>query len=126
MLNLEDIDNGTKERTLARVFVSIYAALAIWKLTYEIVFNATGVMWLAAAIATAVMIFGLAVDTITTYKNNDYTAAGQVGTDATHILKADPTAVVDIYDGDEDDDEPNIEELDPEDNADETIEEGDE
>lgn len=105
MLGFNDIDNGTKERTLARVFVSIYAALAIWKLTYEIVFSATQIVWLAATIATAVMVFGLAVDTITTWKNNDYTSEGQIGTVATHTLKDDPTAIVEIYDGDADDDD---------------------
>lgn len=112
MLGFNDIDDGTKERTLARVFVSIYAALAIWKLTYEIVFSATQIVWLAAAIATAVMVFGLAVDTITTWKNNDYTQEGQVGTYATRVMKADPAVVVDVYDPDEDDDDNDDEEED--------------
>ena len=120
MLKLEDIDTGTKLRTVLAVVLSLNTALMATDITgFE---NPT--VDLIYKILSLVLNF--IIIAINTYLNNDYTAAGQVGTTATHILKADPTACVDVYDGDEDDDEPNIEELDPEDNADETIEEGDE
>ena len=112
MLEFKDIDDGTKKRTLARVFVSIYTALAVWKVAYALFFGATNVMWLAALMATALMLFGLGVDVWTTYRNNDYTQEGQVGTYATRVMKEDPAVVVDVYDPDEDDDDNDDEEED--------------
>ena len=41
----------------------------------------------------------------TTYFNNDYTPQGAVGTSITRDLKADPTLIVKLEDGDEDDDD---------------------
>ena len=62
--------------------------------------------------ATAIVLF------INTYYNNDYTPEALVGTSITRKLKGDGTMVVEVVDGDEEDDD---DEADPEED-----EEGDE
>lgn len=118
MLKFKDVDKGTKLRVAFAILAAVNQAISLTPIPDF------GNEYANLAYKIISVIISIAVLAWNTYYNNDFTPEAQVGTTATHILKADPTAVVDIYDGDEDDDEPNIEELDPEDNADETIEEG--
>lgn len=129
------MNNGTETRTAARVVTSAVTISAVWKLFYEIVFDATGIIWLAAVIATTVAVACLVVDAWTTYYNNDYSPEASIGTDVTHKLKDDPTLVVEVFDPDGDDpdaldeeeeDDEEDEEAPEDDEGGETIEEGEE
>ena len=104
------MNTGTKERTAARILTSIGTVLAVWKVVFEFVLAEVGEAWIAALVATIIACIVIAVDTWTTYFNNDYTEAGAVGTQITRDLKEDPTLVVEVYDGDEDDDDDEDEE----------------
>lgn len=127
------MNNGTETRTAARIAASAMQASAVWKVFYDIVYSATGVIWLAAIVATVLAAACLAVDAWTTYYNNDYTPEALIGTDVTHKLKDDPTLVVEVFDPDGDDpddvdeEEPEGDEEAPEDDeGGETIKEGEE
>lgn len=116
MLNFEDIDNGTKLRTAFAVLVAINQAIALTPIPDF------GNEYANLAYRVISTVISIAVLALNTYYNNDYTSEGQIGTVATHTLKDDPTAIVEIYDGDEDEEE----EEPITDTPDETIEEGDE
>ena len=99
MLKLDEIDFGTKLRTILVVASSLNTALMATDLTgfqnptVDLIYK------------VASLILNFIIVAITAFFNNDFTSAGQIGTYATRALKADPTVVVDIFDADEDDDD---------------------
>jgi len=92
------MNRETKNRTTLRVVTSLGVAVAVWQKVYEVVLEAVNEEWIAALCATIIAALVLAVDAYTTYKNNDYTEAGAIGTSVTRKLKEDPELVVDMYD----------------------------
>ena len=120
------MNNETKERTAARVLTTIGTVLAVWKVVFEFVLAEVEEVWIAALIATLLACGVVAVDAWTTYYNNDYTDEGQVGTMVTRHLKEDPTLVVEVIDGDADEEDDDTDEVDPDDEGDDVIEEGEE
>ena len=67
------MNTGTKIRTALVTFASSGAAIALWKAIYEGVLEVADNMWLAAVVATAVVITVLIIIGVATYYNNDYT-----------------------------------------------------
>ena len=116
MLKFDEMDFGTKLRTVLVIVSSLNTALMATDLTG---FNNPTVDLIYKIVS---LIFNFVIVALTAYFNNDFTAEGMMGTNVTRTLKADPTMVVELRDGDEDDedeDEPSISEV-----GEETIEEG--
>lgn len=67
------MDNGTKERTAARIIASAGVIAIIFPTIYEAVYQATNDTRIGACVATFICIAVLIVDAVTTYFNNDYT-----------------------------------------------------
>lgn len=129
------MNNGTKERTAARILTSIGTVMAVWKVVFEFVLAEVGEVWIAALVATIIACIVIAVDAWTTYYNNDYSPEASIGTDVTHKLKDDPTLMVEVFDPDGDDpdvldeeeeDDEEDKEAPEDDEGGETIEEGEE
>ena len=117
----DTMNDETKKRTLLRALTSAGVAVAVWQFVFKALYEQLGEVWIAAVVATIITAFVLAVDAYTTYKNNDYTEAGAIGTSVTRRIKEDPTLVVDMYDGVADDDEA-FEEEEEDDNSEEAEE----
>ena len=81
------MNNGTKERTAARILASIGTVLAVWKVVFEFVLSETGKAMMAALVATIVACAVIVVDAVTTYYNNDFTEEACRGTAVTRQLK---------------------------------------
>lgn len=116
MLKPNEWDSGTLLRTILVVATSLNTALMATDLTgFE---NPTvNFIYKIVSIVLNFIIVG-----ISAYFNNDFTKNAQVGTTVTRTLKSDPTVVVEMYDGDEDEDDEDVPEVDEK--GDETIEEG--
>lgn len=116
MLKFDEMDFGTKLRTVLVIVSSLNTALMATDLTG---FNNPTVNLIYKIVS---LIFNFVIVALTAYFNQDFTAEGMQGTNVTRMLKADPTMVVELRDGDEDDEdegEPSIAEV-----GEETIEEG--
>lgn len=112
MLNFDEMDNGTKLRTVLAVLTSINTALIATDLTG---FENPTVNMIYKVVS---IIINFLIVALNTYSNNDYTHEAQMGTQATRLMKADPSIVLDLYDGDDDGDD--------EDDEDETLPDEDE
>lgn len=99
--------DGTILRTIAAIAVSLHTAL----LATDVTGFDNPTVDLVYKISSLVLNF--IVVAIATYYNNDYTDEAAVGTNVTRRLKEDPTLVVEMCDGDEEE----------EDEGDEVIEE---
>lgn len=104
------MNDGTKKRTLLRALTTAGVVVAVWNYVFESTLNALGEVWMAAVVATIVSLAVVAVDAYTTYKNQDYSEAGDIGTNVTRMLKKDPTLIVDMREGGEEDEDDEVEE----------------
>ena len=103
------MNTGTKLRTAAAIAVSLHTALMATDVTgFQ---NETVDLWYKIAS----LVLNFIVVALATYYNNDYTPEALVGTDITRKLKGDGTMVVEVVDGDEEDDD---DEADPEEDED--------
>lgn len=98
------MNTGTKLRTVLAVAASLHTALMATDLTG---FQNEQVDFWYKVIS---LVLNFVIVAIATYYNNDYTPEALVGTDITRKLKGDETLVVEVVDGDEDDDEADPEE----------------
>lgn len=122
-LKIEDIDIGTKIRTVISAIIGIVGAYYTYQGLLNDLLNQLNlgkVSIIIALIAAVLLIIG---EGLTTYMNNDYSEEASVGTDVGRKLALDPTlVVVETIDGDADD-EDDEDEDDPGE-YDEIIEEG--
>ena len=102
------MNTGTKLRTVLAVAASLHTALMATDLTG---FQNEQVDFWYKVIS---LVLNFVIVAIATYYNNDYTPEALVGTDITRKLKGDGTMVVEVVDGDEEDDD----EADPEEDED--------
>ena len=103
------MNTGTRLRTVLAVAASLHTALMATDLTG---FQNEQVDFWYKVIS---LVLNFVIVAIATYYNNDYTVAGMIGTDVTRKLKDDETLIVEIVDGDEEDED---QEADPEENED--------
>ena len=121
-LKIEDIDIGTKIRTVISFIIGVVGAYYTHQGLLNDLLNQLGwgkASMIIALVAAALFIIG---EGYTTYKNNDYSEEASVGTDVGRKLALDPTAVVEVIDGDAD--EEDEEDEDDPGEYDEIIEEG--
>lgn len=121
-LKIEDIDIGTKIRTVISAIIGIVGAYYTYQGLLNDLLNQLNlgkVSIIIALIAAVLLIIG---EGLTTYMNNDYSEEASVGTDVGRKLALDPTAVVEVIDGDAD--EEDEEDEDDPGEYDEIIEEG--
>lgn len=121
-LKIEDIDIGTKIRTVISFIIAVVGAYYTHQGLLNDLLNQLGwgkASMIIALVAAALFIIG---EGYTTYKNNDYSEEASVGTDVGRKLALDPTAVVEVIDGDADDEDE--EDEDDPGEYDEIIEEG--
>lgn len=122
-LKIEDIDIGTKIRTVISAIIGIVGAYYTYQGLLNDLLNQLGLgkaSLVIALIAAVLMIIG---EGLTTYFNNDYSEEASVGTDVGRKLASDPTlVVVETVDGDADDEDD--EDEDDHGEYDEVIEEG--
>lgn len=81
------MNKETRIRTALRIVVSIYSGLCVWQVAISELGDMLGTKWLAIICAILIVLFGLAVDVLTTYFNNDYTPEGCEGTGWTRQQK---------------------------------------
>ena len=81
------MNKETKVRTALRAVVSIYTGLCVWQVAINELGDMLGTKWIAIICAILIVLFGLAVDVLTTYYNNDYTPEACEGTGLTRLLK---------------------------------------
>lgn len=116
MLKFNEIDWGTKLRTVLAIVTSLNTALMATDLTgFE---NPTVDLWYK--IISIVLNFIIVA--LNAWFNNDYTRGAAIGTAIGRQYNADPTMVIETYDGDEDDEESILPEVDEE--SDDVIIEG--
>ena len=104
-LTVGDMDNGTKARTVISAIIGIVGAYYTYQGLLNDLLNQLNlgkVSVIIALIAAVLLIIG---EGLTTYKNNDYSEEASVGTDVGRKLALDPTAVVEVIDGDADDED---------------------
>lgn len=116
------MNEGTKKRTLLRALTTAGVVVAVWNFVFEAVYEKTGNMVIAAVVATCVSLVVAAVDAYTTYKNQDYTEQGDIGTSVTRQLKENPNLIVDVRDGGLEDEDDETMEDDGDDNSEDTKE----
>lgn len=83
------MNKETRVRTALRIVVSIYSGLCVWQVAINELGEMIGTKWLAIICAVLIVLFGLLVDVLTTYFNNDYTEEGCKGTAVTRQMKAE-------------------------------------
>lgn len=98
-LKFNEIDFGTKLRTLLGVLVALNQAISLTPIPD---FGSEGANIAYKNITVIISIIVLAYNT---YMNNDYTEGAAIGTAAGRIYNTDPTTIIDVYDSDEDDDD---------------------
>ena len=81
------MNKETKVRTALRAVVSIYTGLCVWQVAINELGDMLGTKWVAIICAILIVLFGLAVDVLTTYYHNDYTPEACEGTGLTRLLK---------------------------------------
>ena len=121
-LKIEDIDLGTKVRTVISIIIGIVGAYYTYQGLLNDLLNQLNLGKASLVIALIAAVLLIIGEGFTTYYNNDYSEEASVGTNVGRKLALDPTAVVEVIDGDaveEDDDEE-----DPDEEYDEIIEEG--
>ena len=121
-LTLGEMDAGTKLRTLGMLLAAIVTSYYTYKGLLEDLLNQLGLGKAAVVIALVAVIMLIIAEAIATFYNNDYSEGASIGTVVGRKINLDPTAVVEVIDGDGNDAEDEDEEEDGE--ADETIEEG--
>ena len=121
-LTLGEMDAGTKLRTLGMLLAAIVTSYYTYKGLLEDLLNQLGLGKAAVVIALVAVIMLIIAEAIATFYNNDYSEGAQIGTVVGRKINLDPTVVVEVCDGDDNDAEDEDEEEDGE--ADETIEEG--
>lgn len=82
------MNNETRIRTALRIVVSIYSGLCVWQVAISELGDMLGTKWLAIICAILIVLFGLAVDVLTTYFDNNYTPEACEGTGWTRQQKA--------------------------------------
>lgn len=122
-LKIEDIDIGTKIRTVISFIIGVVGAYYTYQGLLNDLLNQLGwgkASMIIALVAVALLIIG---EGYTTFMNNDYSEEASVGTDVGRKLASDPTlVVVETIDGDADDEDE--EDEDDPGEYDEIIEEG--
>lgn len=122
-LKIEDIDIGTKIRTVISFIIGVVGAYYTHQGLLNDLLNQLGwgkASMIIALVAAALFIIG---EGYTTFMNNDYSEEASVGTDVGRKLALDPTlVVVETIDGDAD--EEDEEDEDDPGEYDEIIEEG--
>lgn len=122
-LKIEDIDIGTKIRTVISFIIGVVGAYYTHQGLLNDLLNQLGwgkAAMIIALVAAALFIIG---EGYTTFMNNDYSEEASVGTDVGRKLASDPTlVVVETIDGDAD--EEDEEDEDDPGEYDEIIEEG--
>ena len=81
------MNKETRIRTALRIVVSIYSGLCVWQVALNELGDMLGTKWVAIICAVLIVLFGFAVDVLTTYFNNDYTDEASLGTGLTRQLK---------------------------------------
>ena len=81
------MNKETKIRTALRIVVSIYSGLCVWQVAISELGDMLGTKWLAIICAILIVLFGLAVDVLTTYFDNNYTPEACEGTGWTRQQK---------------------------------------
>lgn len=81
------MNKETKVRTALRIVVSIYSGLCVWQVAINELGDMLGTKWVAIICTILIVLFGLAVDVLTTYYNNDYTPEACEGTGWTRQQK---------------------------------------
>ena len=82
------MNRETKVRTALRIVVSIYSGLCVWQVAINELGEMIGTKWLAIICAGLIVLFGLLVDVLTTYFDNNYTPEACEGTGWTRQQKA--------------------------------------
>ena len=81
------MNKETRIRTALRIVVSIYSGLCVWQVAISELGDMLGTKWLAIICAILIVLFGLAVDVLTTYFDNNYTPEACEGTGWTRQQK---------------------------------------
>lgn len=121
-LKIEDIDVGTKVRTFFAALAAVVGAYYTYQGILDDLLNQLGLGKVSLVIALFAIIGMILAEGAATYFNNDYSEEASVGTVVGRKLATDPTAVVEIMDGDAADEDEDDE--DPDEEYDEIIEEG--
>lgn len=121
-LKVEDIDNGTKARTFFAALTAVVGAYYTYQGILDDLLNKLGLGNASLIVALLAVIGMIVAEGAATYYNNDYSEEASVGTVVGRKLATDPTAVVEVIDGDATDEDEDDE--DPDEEYDEIIEEG--
>lgn len=105
-LKINEIDGGTMLRTVLAIATSLNTALIATDLTgFE---NPT----LDTAYKVISIVLNFIIVALTTYMNNDYTRGASIGTVIGRRYNQDPTMVIEAFDGDMDEEESILPEVD--------------